>query len=67
MKATKLPANPFNPETIAMIARELSRPGLVILQYFHDDYCPALRTQREQDCRPPCHPDVYLVRPFDRA
>jgi hypothetical protein len=38
------------------------RPGLVILTYAHDAWCPAAKTQRSDDCR--CSPDVYLVEPF---
>jgi hypothetical protein len=42
---------------------ELARPGVVILQYAHDDTCPAIASQRDADCCPPCRPDAYLVRP----
>jgi hypothetical protein len=42
------------------------RPGLWILQYLHDDGCPAQHTQRIEDCV--CDVEVRLVRPFsDRA
>lgn len=45
---------------------DLTKPGVMILEYRHDDGCPAIRTQREDDCRPPCRPIVRFVRPFDK-
>lgn len=63
MQIIKLPDNPFSPEALAIITRELARPGVVIVQYAHDDGCPAIASQRDADCRPPCRPDAYLVRP----
>lgn len=35
--------------------------GMHIVQCFHDDFCPAIRTQRDRDCSAPCRPDFYLL------
>ncbi len=65
MKAHKLPVH----DRVAAL-RYLEthiRPGLFILQLCHDDFCPAIKSQRDSDCKPPCSPDVYLVEPFADA
>lgn len=62
MKITKLPCT-SKPAALDWI-RDHRLTGLGILQLLHDDNCPAIRTQRDADCAPPCVPDVYLVEPF---
>lgn len=34
-------------------------PGVYVLEFYHDDGCPAVVTQRESDCT--CKPDVDLL------
>ena len=63
MKTTKIPARTYD-EAVKLIATRFFKPGLHILQLAHDDFCPAIRSQRDADCRPPCHPDFYLIEPF---
>jgi hypothetical protein len=52
--------------TVADAARIVqSQPGLYILKVEHDDDCPALRTQRMEDCR--CRPNYRLIKTTGRA
>lgn len=60
MKATKLDAR-TSTEAHQQAQRVLTRPGLFVLKTEHDPGCPAIRTQRDADCRPPCRPDFYLI------
>lgn len=46
---------------------EHPRAGVFVLQMLHDDDCPALTTQRDVDCTPPCRPELYLIEPFADA
>lgn len=62
MKVTKLPVT-SKPAALEWI-RDHRLTGLGILQLLHDDFCPAIQTQRDADCCAPCKPDVYLVEPF---
>lgn len=65
MKATRLPVHSHD-EALRYLTQHF-RSGLFFLQLAHDDDCPAIRTQHDADCRPPCRPDVYLVEPFSDA
>lgn len=65
MKARRLPCHSRD-EALTYLKKHFT-PGLHILQMCHDDHCPAIKTQRDADCRPPCHPDFYLVSPFADA
>ena len=62
MKATKLPKDPSAGLPIVL---RVCKPGkVVVFQVCHDDGCPAIASQRDADCKPPCSPDVWLVEPF---
>lgn len=63
MKAIKLRAKTYTEAAQAAAAH--FTPGVAILQVCHDDGCPAIRTQRDADCAPPCKPDFFLVKPFE--
>jgi hypothetical protein len=65
MKAQKLPCR--SQAEAARYFAEHFVPGLHILQIAHDDGCPAMRTQRDADCKPPCKPDFWLISPFADA
>jgi len=54
----KLPKS--DAKALEILTREAQRPGLLILEFAHDDRCPAIRTQRDDDCV--CSPDRSLVR-----
>jgi hypothetical protein len=57
VKKTKLPTDP-EAQLRAMIAATC-RPGLSMLLYAHDPWCPAGESQGAAPCI--CTPDVYLV------
>lgn len=64
MKAIKLPVDSYSAAHI-YIMQHLFKPGrLLILQMLHDQGGPAIRSQRDADCRPPCRPDFYAIEPF---
>jgi hypothetical protein len=65
MKAIRISAKTMDEARAA--AFKLGKPGLTIVQMAHDDGCPAIRTHRDADCRPPCRPEFWLVRPFADA
>jgi hypothetical protein len=56
MKRTKLPPNPAE-QLRAMIAATC-KPGLAMLLYAHDEWCPAGENNGGECC---CEPDVFLV------
>ncbi len=43
------------------------KPGVMILNIRHDDFCPAIRTQRSSDCHPLCKPITVLLQPTDKT
>jgi len=67
VKVTKLPNTITTYEQAHAYMLEHWRPGLCILQVCHDDFCPVIHTQQASDCKPPCHPDMWLVEPFADA
>jgi hypothetical protein len=38
----------------------VTSPGLYVLHVLHDDHCPAIKSQRDDDCV--CSPDHILQR-----
>ena len=59
MRAQKLPVH--SRAAALVYLQQHPRAGLYILQLAHDDGCPAIVSQCDAMCRPPCCPDVYLV------
>ncbi len=48
-------------------SRRTIKPGVMILNIRHDDFCPAIRTQRSSDCHPLCKPITVLIHPAHKA
>jgi len=62
MKITQLPVTSKPAAMEWLRAHRLT--GLGILQWLHDDDCPALKTHQDADCCAPCVPDILLIEPF---
>lgn len=68
MKARKLPPEITTYEAAhAWLVKHHGKPGLIMLQVFHDDFCPTIRTGNAADCKPPCKPEMWMKEPFASA
>ena len=61
MKKTKLPTDPA--EQLRALIAASCKPGLTMICYAHDAWCPAGDTQGAAACI--CEPDVYLVEEIE--